>query len=174
MFYKVLDFITEFYEAKGSFESFLDVGSRNINGTVKEAILRSNKTLPKKIIGVDMIPGDNVDFVLNGHNLTDKFEKESFDLITCCETFEHDNKFWLTLEQMKKILKLGGYLLITVPGLYFIEHNYPSDYYRFTKSVLEEVFFEGMTDVYVEEFKDIHDPTPGKPNNSLLGYAKKI
>jgi len=109
--------------------------------------------------------------VLNGHDLLTVFEPESFDLVLCCETFEHDDKFWETLDQMKKVLKPGGWLLITVPGIFFIHHDFPGDYYRFTKTAVES-WYKEFEDVHVEEFADPND-IPEKPNTSVMAYGRK-
>ena len=169
MFWKVEYFVRDFTKAHGPFSRVLDVGSRNINGSVRDVI--NTETF----IGVDMIAGPGVDIVANGHDLAKIFPetRDHFDLITCCETFEHDNKFWLTLEAMKKILNPGGYLLITAPSINFFLHDFPSDYYRFTETAFKDVFFEGFEDVHVEYYQDENDPVKQKPNNSILGYGRK-
>lgn len=110
--------------------------------------------------------------IMNAHDLLNHFEENSFDVIFCCETFEHDDKFWITLDNMRKLLKLGGYMFISVPGLYFIKHDYPSDYYRFTKEAVES-FFEGFGDVKIFEHTDPNDD-PKKPNTSIMAYGRKI
>ena len=150
----------------------MDVGSRNINGTVRDCIQQAGQGMPNEIIGVDFVQGENVDVVMNGHDLADKYGAE-FDLVTCCETLEHDNKFWLTVEAMRKCVKPGGFLLITTPGIHFFRHDYPSDYYRFTDTVFSEIFFEGWEDQFIENFSDPNDPDQQKPNDSVLGYARK-
>lgn len=132
---------------KQEFEKVLEVGSLDVNGNVKEYVTFKN------YIGTDMREGRNVEIVINGHNLTDKFEKESFDLVICFDTFEHDDKFWLTLEQMKKVLKTGGYLIIGAPGRNCPQHDHPNDYWRFMPSSFE-FFFEDMEDTYLEKQTD--------------------
>lgn len=165
MFWKIEYFIRDFWNEKkfdGKGLRVLDVGSRNINGSVKDAI-----TNYAEFVGVDFVDGKDVDIVMDGHDLSKKWEKPYFDLVTCCETFEHDRAFWLTLKEMKKVLKPGGYLLITAPGMNFPQHDFPSDYYRFLPGAFTEVFFKGFEDVKVEEYKD--------PNGvvGLLGYGRK-
>ena len=172
MFWKILDFVKEFAEEK-DIKTVLDVGSRNINGSVLDVLK------VERYVGVDMIEGKGVEIVLNGHELV-KFFKESgqftypkeYDLVTCCETLEHDNKFWLTVENMKKMVKPGGWMLITVPGINFFKHDFPHDYYRFTEEAVKEMF-EGFEDVHVEYYFDKADPNQDKPNNSVMAYGRK-
>lgn len=168
MFWRIGYFIRDFWAEKGGFDRVLDVGSRNINGSVKDFISGY-----KEYIGVDMIEGKDVDLVCNGHDLLKHFKPESFDLVLCCETLEHDNKPWLTIEAMRKLVKPGGYLLITVPGIHFFRHDFPSDYYRYTDSAMREVMFETWENIHVEEYEDKNDICQHKPNNTVLGYAQK-
>lgn len=173
MFWAINDFIRDFYKTRGPFKNLLDVGSRDINGSVKAVIEYERFTMPEEIIGIDMVEGKNVDVVMNGHDLLKRYQKESFDCVTCCETLEHDNKFWLTVDNMRLLVKPGGWMLITVPGLYFFRHDYPDDYYRFTDSVFYQIFFEGWEDVVVRNYEDQADTTSGKPNQSVMGYGRK-
>lgn len=144
-------FIFGFLEDHGPFDKVLEVGSRDINGNVRHLFVDS------EYIGLDMEQGDNVDLVLNGHNLVDHFGEESLDLVLCLDTLEHDNKFWVTVEQMKRVLKPGGYLLVAVPSINLGPHFYPDDYWRFLESGVKE-FFEGMEDFYIESQTYIGSP----------------
>lgn len=168
MFWRILNFAKDFNSKHGPFDRVLDVGSFDINGSVKEVI-----PARKEFVGIDMRQGPGVDIVLNGHDINKRWTEPYFDLVTCCETFEHDNKFWITLQNMRDVLKPGGWLLISVPGINFMRHDYPNDYYRFTDSVFKEVFFEGYNNLSIEYYEDQADMNKSKPNNSLMGYAQK-
>lgn len=174
MFWKINYFIQAFYKKHGPFKTHLDVGSRDINGTVIGSMKETHLPLPEKSIGIDMIAGPNVDVVLNGHDLMKHFGMERFDLVTCCETLEHDNQFWITVERMRTITKPGGWMLITVPGPYFFLHDYPGDFYRFTEQAVRQMF-AGWEDVVVEVYEDENQKRLGdaKPNMSVLGYGRK-
>lgn len=173
MFWKISYFIQDFWKEKGTFAKVLDVGSRNINGSVKDSIKQAGVGEPLEFVGIDMLPGEGVDVVLNGHDLSKRWPQATFDLVTCCETLEHDVEFWKTIEEMKKVLKPGGYLLVTVPSINFFIHDFPSDYYRFTSEVFKDFIFKDFEDVYVEYYYDKGDPNKDKPNNSVLGYGRK-
>lgn len=63
----------------------LEVGSLNINGTVRDLFSTSF------YIGIDLAAGPGVDLIAPGHTVP--FADEFFDLSISCECFEH-NPFW--------------------------------------------------------------------------------
>ena len=89
------------------------------------------------------------------------FEDESFDLVMTISTLEHDRNFWMSLAEMKRVLRPGGMLVIGVPG--FVRDperdrgrrtvtykvHFAFDYYRFSEQAVREVFFDGMERVEV-------------------------
>ena len=109
---------------------FLEVGSRNINGAPQ----RRTSTY----WGIDRIIGEGVDVQADGHSIP--FSNESFDYCICAETLEHDTEPWTTAKEIFRILKFGGLLIVTVPGIGFPRHDYPSDYWRFTTDGLALLF----------------------------------
>lgn len=113
--------------------STLDVGSMNVNGTV-----RGMFTGP--YVGLDMRPGSGVDVVGTADKLP--FPDASFDVVVCTEMLEHDVAPWLSLAEMGRVLRPGGHLLLTTRGNGFPEHGYPSDYFRFmpaSRAILAEL-----------------------------------
>ena len=132
----------------------LDVGSCDINGNIRH--LFNKKT---EYIGVDMRRGDNVDVVINGHNLLTRFKEEEFDLVVSFDTFEHDGAFWLTLEQMKKVLKPGGWIVLGFPGRNCPEHDHLRDYWRFMPQSID-ILLLGYEDV--EVVAQLDDPSHEK------------
>ncbi len=131
----------------------LEIGSLNINGTAREYFTAD------EWIGIDMVDGKDVDLVMNAHDITKRFPiGDKFDTIVCMNTLEHDNKFWITLEQINSVLKKGGYLIFAQPTLNFPIHNYPDDYWRLTKSALEQVIFEGYKILDIEEVYSKREP----------------
>jgi ubiquinone/menaquinone biosynthesis C-methylase UbiE len=75
-----------------------------------------------------------VDLVGNAHELP--FDEASFDHVLCLEMLEHDEQFWVSIGEMKRVLRRGGSLVITTRGFHFPRHDYPSDYYRFSPEAL--------------------------------------
>ena len=85
-------------------ERTLEIGSLNINGTVRDAFTSS------EYVGVDVGNGPGVDVVVSGHEYnSDKL----FDCCISCECFEH-NPFWKeTFLNMIRLCKSGGLVVFT-------------------------------------------------------------
>ena len=113
----------EVYWQEG-FKIILDVGSRNVNGT-----LRDFCPPDAEYIGVDLEAGQDVDIVLKDPT-SFPFPDEYFDLVVSTSCFEHDRMFWLTFGELARVLRSGGYIYINAPsnGLY---HSHPYDNWRF-------------------------------------------
>ena len=115
-----------FYEkfCKDNIENkkILDIGSYDVYGTLKPIFSKGN------YIGMDIEPGPNVDFVGNGNDIP--FKDCFFDIVVSSSCFEHDDMFWLTFNEMCRVVKPGGYLYINAPsdGPY---HGHPTDNWRF-------------------------------------------
>jgi len=100
----------------------LDVGSYNVNGTLKPLFETS------EYIGLDIAPGPNVDILLRAHKIP--FTDNYFDIVISSSCFEHDDMFWETFLEMCRVTKPDGLIYIQVPsnGPY---HGYPVDNWRF-------------------------------------------
>lgn len=107
--------------------SVLDIGSLDINGTYKFIFNEVNWEYK----GADIEIGPNVDIVLESMYKWNNIDDESFDVIISGQTFEHIEFFWLTMEEINRILKPGGHCCLIAPskGEY---HGYPLDCYRFS------------------------------------------
>lgn len=70
---------------------------------------------------------------------------QSFDTVVCTQVLEHVPHPWMAVAEIARVLKPGGYAIISVPHLSAI-HEAPHDYFRFTEygltSLLEEAGFE--------------------------------
>jgi SAM-dependent methyltransferase len=112
---------------------------------------------------VDLPSEDGITAVTgNANDMRGVFKDNTFDLIVCSATLEHDKHFWLSVDEMKRILAPGGLLIISVPG--YVEDperdqgrathtyrvHYRFDYYRFSEQAVREVFFDGMRRVRVK------------------------
>jgi SAM-dependent methyltransferase len=100
----------------------------------------------------------------NANDMRHVFRSNWFDLVLCCATLEHDKSFWRSVEEMRRVLKPGGLMIISVPG--YIEDpendvgrstltyrvHYKFDYYRFSEQAVRQVFFDGMERVRVHPF----------------------
>lgn len=108
----------------GHAPSVLEVGSYDENGSVRNLFgAWANYT------GIDMRDGPGVDVVTLAHDIS--FDPGYFDIVISTETLEHDSQFWLSLMEMNRVLKMGGYMLLTMRGNGFPQHGFPCDYWRF-------------------------------------------
>lgn len=102
----------------------VDIGSQDVNGSLRP-LVPSNM----KYIGVDFVPGKNVDVVLD-----DPYQlpipTNSVDVVVSSSCFEHSEMFWLTFLEIMRVLKPNGLFYLNVPsnGLF---HRYPVDCWRF-------------------------------------------
>jgi SAM-dependent methyltransferase len=159
------DYLVKFLKDHPVTGKVLEVGCLDVNGNVRDILSFM------EYMGIDMRDGRNVDKVVNAHDIKENFTEGEFDLVICFDTLEHDNKFWISVENMRWVLKKGGWLIIGTPSINHGIHDHPDDYYRFTESVYKEVFFEGMSDKQIEsQFYFGQDTT--KPDQ-VFGYARK-
>jgi SAM-dependent methyltransferase len=93
----------------------LEIGSRNINGSVREGFAAC------EYVGVDCHPGPAVDVVCLGHEYPG--EPESFDVVCSAETLEHDPHAARTIAHMLRLLRPGGLLFMTCAGTGRAEHG---------------------------------------------------
>lgn len=70
-----------------------------------------------------------IDVFYNGIVLP--FPDDAFDKIVCFEVFEHLDNPEVSLEEMARVLRVGGELFITIPFIYG-EHEIPYDFQRWT------------------------------------------
>jgi len=106
--------------------SVLDVGSFDVNGTYKQFFPESLFTYT----GLDMEAGPNVDVVpANTYSWTELAD-ESFDVVISGQAFEHAEFFWVTMTEIARVLKKGGFICIIAPRDFY-RHRHPVDCYRF-------------------------------------------
>ena len=90
----------------------------------------------QRVKTLDMDRHDNTDFV---ENIFDqKREADYYESVLLLNVLEHTPYPLKMLIEMHRILKVGGYLIISVP---FIcpKHNMPNDYWRFTDDGLQSI-----------------------------------
>jgi SAM-dependent methyltransferase len=89
------------------------------------------------------------DYFYNGQVFP--FPDQSFDAIVCNQVLEHVFTPDLFLEEIVRVLKPGGQLLLTVPFVWD-EHEQPWDYARYTSFGLKSLLENNDLDV-VEQYK---------------------
>jgi SAM-dependent methyltransferase len=121
--------VAETFELPGP---ILEVGSYQVEG--QEGIANLRNLFPaKKHLGVDLRPGPGVDRVADVEDLP--FPSRFFGTVLALNTFEHVRHFWRGFEEIYRVLRPDGALLVSVP-FYFHIHDFPSDYWRFTPAAL--------------------------------------
>lgn len=137
----------------------LEVGSLNINGTVRDFF--SNL---QAYLGLDLIEGKDVDLVCPGNEYLG--DENSFDTVISTECFEHD-KHWIdTFLNMHYMTKHGGMVIFTCASTGRHEHGTiattpqdspaTTDYYR---NLDEQDFLEAFKiDDMFKEYRFMYNP----------------
>jgi SAM-dependent methyltransferase len=105
-------------------KNVLEVGAFDVNGSLKDF-----KPQVCEWVGVDLEPGKGVDIVIERASRL-PFEDHSFDLVVATSIFEHDPTFWLTFNEMLRVVKPTGFIYVCAPSNGWV-HRYPMDVYRF-------------------------------------------
>jgi len=118
----------------------LEVGSRYVNGSVRPLIEKFFQ--PREYIGIDIEPGKFVDIVMPAEKLLDYFGPESFDVVISTAVLEHVKDWRIVINNMKSVLRKGGYIYITTVSHGFPYHGYPYDFWRYELSDIKRIFLD--------------------------------
>jgi len=136
-------------------EPILEVGSYQVPGQEQLANLRD--FFPgKSFVGIDIRSGPGVDRVADVEAMP--FADHSFGTVIAMSAFEHVRKFWKGFEEVRRVLRPDGVLLVSIPFNVRV-HNYPNDYWRFTPEALEV-----MLEDYPQKIVGWHGPDD-RPEN---------
>lgn len=119
----------DFIAAIRSRLSILEIGSRDINGGIRDLFPGWHFT------GIDSSPGPGVDIVADGGTWTG--DGHVFDIVICAETFEHAQNWKDIIKNVYFLLKYGGKFAGTAAGIGRPPHkcsgepmpNPPTEYY---------------------------------------------
>ncbi len=114
----------------------LDVGSRDVNGSVRPALLVKGAA---EYVGVDLQAGPGVDVVCDAARIVERFGAESFDLVVSTCALEHMEDILGAVSNIKRICRPEGLILLAVPFVW-PRHDYPGDYWRFSMRQLCALF----------------------------------
>jgi SAM-dependent methyltransferase len=110
----------------------LEIGSFQVEG--QEAFSNLRGLFPgKPYMGIDIRPGRGVDCVASVESLP--YADGTVGTVLALSTFEHVRRFWRGFDEIRRVLRPDGALLVACPFNVRI-HNYPSDYWRFTPEAL--------------------------------------
>jgi SAM-dependent methyltransferase len=87
--------------------------------------------LGDSVVGCDLREGPGVDRIEDLHRLT--LANDSIGTALLLDTVEHVARPWQALEEIHRVLRPGGIVLMT-SHMYFPIHAHPDDFWRFTKS----------------------------------------
>jgi len=112
--------------------TILDVGSYNVNGSVREVL--------PVTVGADLRSGPCVDLVLDALELVAHFGTSSFDNVVSANTLEHCKDWKQVIANMHGVCRENGIIAVCTCGKQKPRHDYPSDFWRFTVDELERAF----------------------------------
>ena len=91
----------------------------------------------EKYLTLDVRPESGADIIGSVENIP--LENSSVDSVVSTQVLEHIKNPAKAISEFYRVLKPGGYCLVTAPQLSEL-HEEPRDYFRFTKFALEEIF----------------------------------
>lgn len=109
----------------------LDIGSLDTSNTNfnYKSIFNNNKWIYE---GLDFENGNNVDILIDNIYNIPEIKSDSYDVVISGQLFEHLKFFWLTMGEIKRILKPGGVCCIIAPSD-GPDHGISNDCYRFSE-----------------------------------------
>ena len=100
---------------KRNYLNILDIGSLDTSGNnynYKSIFNEPNWSYD----GLDFRKGKNVDIITADIYNIQEIADESYDVVICGQLFEHLGFFWLTMGEISRILKPGGFCCIIAPS----------------------------------------------------------
>lgn len=156
--YLKMQYFKETYLNPNDELKILDIGSFDKDGNYNYGLILNEKKWTYH--GLDLKPGNNIDIVVeNAYDWEDEIEDETYDLVISGQAFEHIEFFWLTLEQVKRVLKPGGLFFLIVPSTGPVHKN-PYDCYRFNENAMKAMakYINLRVIEYGTNFDKISDP----------------
>ena len=130
----------------------VEIGSRNINGTVRDLFPNA------RWYGIDLYEGPMVDEVADAATWQ---PAEPVDLVVSCEVFEHAESWRQIIANTRTMLRPGGRIVVTAAGPRRATHSgvdggsqlHPGEYYGNVEplSLLETLKAAGFTQVEVDD-----------------------
>lgn len=115
--------------------AILEIGSRNVTGVTRRNMFPECKDY----IGFDILEGEGVDVVGDLHGLSSYFSEDRFDFVFSISVFEHVLFPWKAALEINKVMKQGGYVLVTTHPVW-PPHELPWDFWRFPKNGFHALF----------------------------------
>lgn len=139
----------------GPFESVLELGGRDVNGSVRPYFPRA------RYVSVDIAPGPGVDVVADA---TTYRTEERYDAVVCCETLEHAEDADGFVATAWGSLRPGGLFILTAACPPRAAHSAvdggplrAGEFYRNVDPALMASWLVGWKDVDIEVHDDRGD-----------------
>lgn len=133
----------------------VEVGSQDVNGSPRQVAPKAFQ-----YIGVDNTNGKGVDIVLKDPHIL-PFESNSVDMVLSSSCFEHSEFFWVTFNEIMRILKPMGLFYLNAPST-GVFHRYPIDCWRFypdaAKAMVNWNRYNGGVSECLESWVDTRPP----------------
>ena len=113
----------------------LDVGSLDTKGNYNYSDIFNEENWT--YTGLDFQEGNNVDIVVTDIYNWFEVEDNTYDIIVSGQLFEHLEFFWLTMSEIERVLKDGGYICIIAPSAGPKHGALDHDCYRFHEAGLK-------------------------------------
>jgi SAM-dependent methyltransferase len=119
-------------------KAVIEVGAKDVNASVRPTVTNFGK--PSSYIGVDISNGKGVDMIVPAEKLVEKFGENTFDVVISTEMLEHVFDWKIVIDNLKRILKEGGTMIITTRSYGSIYHGYPFDFWRYQPEDIKHIF----------------------------------
>jgi SAM-dependent methyltransferase len=139
--------VNDFFITRVGLLDFISSNAQEIKGRILDVGCGekpyANLFAATEYIGIDIEQSghdhtrSNIDVFYDGLNIP--FEDNSFDSIVCFEVLEHVFEPDKIVQEMHRVLKPGGKVLLTTPFIWN-EHEIPYDYGRYTYFGLNHLF----------------------------------
>jgi SAM-dependent methyltransferase len=101
-----------------------------------------------KTINLDISSSSrNLHVIADAHFLP--FKDECLDIVYSIAVLEHVKKPWIVADEIFRVLRLGGHVVLELPFLNVIHDEH--DYFRFTDKGLRSLFDEGRFDLVLAQ-----------------------
>lgn len=142
-------------------DRLLEVGGR-IDSTSLLLFPEFDHALERYCVNLEDMPADpRITGITMNANQLDVFDDDYFDLVLSNATLEHDQHFWLTVAEMRRVLRPGGMMLVGIPGyvkhprrseeaaIPVLNHHGRRDFYRFSGQAMRAVILEGLDHITI-------------------------
>jgi len=115
--------------------TMLEIGSRARSGVIRRGVAPP----AWDYVGLDIMPGPNVDVVGDAHELSRLLSPHSFDAAMSLSVFEHLAMPWKVVIELNRVLKPGGLVFIQTHQTFPL-HDEPWDFWRISADAWPALF----------------------------------